>query len=176
MNSKLNTKANRQKQFAAGYKDGRKSAAVFGDKNELGTDHGNLDRAYRKGWFKARGGVVLTPAVPEIITTGRAYTLLMFSELKQKEREELDYVTEDTNSFFRYQGSVYDLGEFARIVPPEDLGGQHHPMVLRDWHGDYDDWDCYQGESAFSMMVVRYKRLPDGDFDPERIVIGRSVW
>ncbi len=168
-----NTKANRIKQFKRGFKDGNTFDCTFGQNNELGTEGMALNRAYEKGWRKARGEKV--PG-PQFRTNNRAYTLKMYSELTEKERKELDYVKCDTNSFFRHNGQVYDLSEFARIIAPEAMASHRGPftMEMLDHNGDFDDWDCYAGDSYFSGLVVRYKRMPDepDEFDPERIVIG----
>jgi hypothetical protein len=86
------------------------------------------------------------------------------SELTPKEREEFDYLDwakiergEDSASFFRYRGQVYDLGEFSA-----DYGitkGAGLPDHLSKWDG-------YMSESAFSAKVVRYVD------NCERVVVG----
>ncbi len=168
----LDTKGNRAKQYERGQKDARTRGAVFGQSNELGTESIALNRAYSKGWNSVRPEYRVLNLV-QFTSNNRSKTLLMFSELKQRERDILEHVKDDTNSFFRHQGYVYDLGQFARIIPPEDLVGQvHPPMCLHDWHGDFDQWDCYLADSAHGGLVARYPRLRDGDIDPERVVIG----
>jgi hypothetical protein len=80
-------------------------------------------------------------------------------ELTPRERAELDYLDwpaldagEDSATFFRYRGRVYDLGEFTRIAPTDS--------ELADWHGIASD-------SFFTATVVRYA-------DPygESVVVG----
>lgn len=65
-------------------------------------------------------------------------------QLSEKEREEFDYLDwekidngEDSATFFRYKGRLYDLGEFVRT-----------PKSLKPWHGVH--WD-----SAFSGVLIR---------------------
>lgn len=96
--------------------------------------------------------------------------LLFFSELTEKERKELDYVKEDTNSFFRLKGQVYDAGEFVRIVHP----GQDdpNPCVHRDESNSLPEWDGIHTTSYSTGVVIRYPRDEDGQIDPERVVIG----
>lgn len=77
-------------------------------------------------------------------------------ELSQKERAEFDYLDwqsiedgRDSATFFRYKGTLYDLGEFLRA-------------------GDtFAAWDGYRSDSYFSGLVVR---LVDG---MDRCVVGR---
>jgi hypothetical protein len=86
-------------------------------------------------------------------------------DLTAKERAEFDYVKwdkidagEDSATFFRYRGQLFDLGEFQR-----DYGitkGAGLPAHLSKWDG-------YASDSAFSATVVR---LSD---DGETVVIGR---
>lgn len=80
-------------------------------------------------------------------------------ELTADERREFDYVDweavdrgEDSPTFFRYKGGLYDLGEFLAV----DF---HAHAALRPWNG-------YRGDSFFSGLVVRYV----DDF--ERVVVG----
>lgn len=164
---------NRAIQFQRGQKDAKTKGAVFGASSEYGDEYPNLKRAYHNGYVSIKGGTPQNPG-PEFKSSGRYYELLFYSQLTKKEQEELDYVKDDTNSFFRYKGHVYDLSEFSRILHPEDLkdSGSYHPMVLRDYHGHFDRWDCYQSDTHFSGIVARYKRDEDGEFDPEFIVIG----
>jgi hypothetical protein len=178
MTQNFDTKENRAKQFKRGLRDAKTAQVPFGQSNELGTVATNLDRAYRKGWIAGRNeDTHLTPPIPNIKTSGRLHWLKYFHELTPKERAELDYITDDTNSFLRHQGHVYDLGEFSRIIPPEEIGTRHlHPMCLHDWHGDYDNWDAYLGDSAFSMVLIRYERDSSGDINAERAVIGHASW
>lgn len=84
-------------------------------------------------------------------------------ELTVKERAEFDYLDwpkidagEDSASFFRYRGQLYDLGEFSA-----DYGitkGSGLPDHLSKWDG-------YMSESFFSALVVRY-------VDSESVVVG----
>jgi len=81
-------------------------------------------------------------------------------ELNKKERAEFDYYGDDevvNQSFFRYKGQVYDIGEFMRVPPtlPD-------PMQV---------WDGYSSDSYFSGVVVKY------DDDLESIIVGSYfVW
>ena len=81
-------------------------------------------------------------------------------ELTAEERAEFDYLDwsaiergEDSASFFRYRGEVYDLGEFMR------------------WDGVPDSplarWDGYQSDSFFSGLLVRYCE------NFERVIVAR---
>ena len=86
-------------------------------------------------------------------------------ELSPSEREDFDYLDwpaiergEDSASFFRYKGELYDLGEFSA-----DYGitkGAGLPEHLSNWHG-------YQSDSFFSATVVRYVE------SCERVIVGR---
>jgi hypothetical protein len=74
-------------------------------------------------------------------------------ELTPKEREEFDYHDwdkiergEDSPTFFRYKGEVYDLGEFSST----DNIFYHDPLhPFRKWSG-------YLSDSYFSGMLVKY--------------------
>jgi hypothetical protein len=79
-------------------------------------------------------------------------------ELTDKEREEFDYLDwkaiekgEDSASFFRYKGELYDLGEFmfARTLWPTT------------------EWDGYQTDTYFSGILIKYYD------DNESVIVGR---
>ena len=79
-------------------------------------------------------------------------------ELTPKERAEFDYLDwpaieagNDSASFFRYKGQVYDLGEFTRCG---------HACGM-------ENWDGYFGETAWSGVLVKY-----ADGDHESVIVG----
>lgn len=78
-------------------------------------------------------------------------------DLTPKESKQFDYLDpEDSGSFFRYKGRVYDLGEFMLInssVAP-------HPQ-REGWEG----YDGYSSDSFFSGLLVRYVD------DCERVIV-----
>lgn len=85
-------------------------------------------------------------------------------ELTPTERAEFDYLDwaaiergEDSASFFRYRGNVYDLGEFSSSWGLSRESGM--PADLASWHG-------YISDSYFSGIVVRYTD------DHERVIVG----
>jgi hypothetical protein len=78
-------------------------------------------------------------------------------ELTSAEREDFDYLAwgkidagEDSATFFRYRGQLYDLSEFVRSTDP-----------------DNDYWDGIATDSFFSATVV--KIMDDG----ESVIVGR---
>lgn len=82
-------------------------------------------------------------------------------ELTAEERAEFDYLDwsamergEDSASFFRYRGRLYDLGEF------EWTGALGYPEWVKAWDG-------IQSDSFFSGMVVRYVE------NFERVIVAR---
>lgn len=87
-------------------------------------------------------------------------------ELSPDERAEFDYLDwdaiekgEDSASFFRYKGRLYDLGEF---------------MIVRETQMAREDdtlrgWDGYSADSFFSGLLVRY---PREDHYGESVVVG----
>ena len=96
-----------------------------------------------------------------VITNNVPRDLIDAWELTPAEREEFDYLDwaaielgEDSASFFRFHGDLYDLGEFSVW--------QTRPDMLREWDG-------YASDSAFSATVVRYVD------NCERIVVGRVL-
>ncbi len=81
-------------------------------------------------------------------------------QLTPAERAEFDYIDwakveagEDSASFFRYQGTLYDLSEFQ--------------AAGRMFEGIGRRWDGYQSDSFFSGLLVRYQ----DNF--ERVIVGR---
>lgn len=71
-------------------------------------------------------------------------------ELTEKEAAEFDYLEGDRLNeaqFIRYQGRLYDLGEFMYI----DTRRESLPAEFKDWHG-------YQSDSFFSGVLVRYSQ------------------
>lgn len=99
-----------------------------------------------------------------VITNNKPRPVLGAWELSLDERDGFDYLDwgaidlgEDSASFFRYRGSLYDLGEFSTAYGIlKDTG---LPAHLASWHG-------YMSESAFSAIVVRYTD------DMESVVVG----
>ena len=95
-----------------------------------------------------------------IITNNVPRPIIQAYELTEDEREEFDYLDwkaiekgEDSASFVRYKGEVYDLNEF-----------QFMPNVLT-FHG----WDGVLSDSFFSGILV--KHMPEANF--EEVVMGR---
>lgn len=100
-----------------------------------------------------------------VITNGKPRDVVYAHELTQTERAEVDYLDwdaiedgRDSASFFRYAGSLYDLGEFMTTSMP--FGS---PELARL------GWDGYLSDSFFSAVVVRYVE------DNERIVVGTCL-
>lgn len=94
---------------------------------------------------------IITNHVPRDIVDGW--------ELTPQEREEFDYLDwdaiergEDSASFVRYKGELYDLGDLER--PTSDI---------------FPGWDAYLSDTFFSGVLFRYVE-DDGDW---RIVMGR---
>lgn len=102
---------------------------------------------------------VITNHVPRDIIDGW--------ELTPAERQEFDYIDwaavergEESASFFRYYGSLYDLGEFTADWGMSRGSGLPHPLK---------GWDGYMSDSAFSATVVKYVE------NNERVVVGRVI-
>lgn len=94
-----------------------------------------------------------------VVTNGVPRDVVDAAELSAEERAEFDYLDwpaiergEESASFFRYRGTVYDLGEFqgTRGTAGEELRR----------------WDGFLSDSFFSAVVVRY--VDAG----ERVVVG----
>jgi hypothetical protein len=82
------------------------------------------------------------------------YTVLAH-ELSDKEKKEFDYYSADeldSQTFFRYKGSVYCLSEFMRIA-------ENMPEPMQSWHG-------YTNDTYFSGLVIH---VAD---DTETVIIG----
>lgn len=101
-----------------------------------------------------------------IKTNNTPRPVLYWWELSDKERKEFDYIDESKgdvfNTFIRYKGQVYDLGEFVRIerkrtnpftICPDD------DSPLLNWQGAMSD-------SYFSGLVVKYVD------DCESVIVG----
>ena len=95
-----------------------------------------------------------------IVTNNVPRDVLYDYELTADERAEFDYLKwdaiergEDSATFFRYKGRLYDLGEFmtTRGMP------EFSPLVK---------WDGYHSDSFFSGIVVRYVE------ECERVIVG----
>lgn len=102
-----------------------------------------------------------------IITNNVPRPVVDAYELTPAERAEFDYLDwaaieagSDSASFFRYRGTLYDLGEFSH-----DYGitrGTGLPEHLSRWDG-------YQSDSFFSGTLVRF--VDDG----ESVVVGTFI-
>ncbi len=101
----------------------------------------------------------------EIRTNNVPRDIIDAYELTVDDRAEFDYIdwtaVDDgalSPQFFRYRGTLYDIGEFS-----SDYGitrGAGLPAHLAQWDG-------YQSDTFFSATVIRFAD------DYERVVIGR---
>jgi len=101
-----------------------------------------------------------------VITNNVPRPIIDDYELTEAERADFDYLDwpaiergEESASFFRFRGQLYDLGEFSA-----DYGitkGSGLPDHL-------SRWDRYMSEHAFSALVVRW-------VDEEYVVVGRVL-
>lgn len=95
-------------------------------------------------------------------------------ELNAAERKEFDYLDwdaidsgNDSAEFFRYKGTLYDLGEFSRIIPPNSK--RCHPTESDA--PEFVGWDGYASDSFFSGILIRYADRKS--FDSEAgIIVG----
>lgn len=99
----------------------------------------------------------------EVICNNVPRDILEGYELSASERADFDYLDwdaiergEESASFFRYRGEVYDLGD----IPAVDS----RPDVAPDWQAG---WDGIATDSFFSGILVRYVE------DFERVVVAR---
>lgn len=102
---------------------------------------------------------------PRIVTNNMPRPVIDAYELSAEERADLDYLDwpaidagEESATFFRYRGQLYELGEFTRC----DNLPEFSP--LRAWHG-------HLANSFFSAIVVRFP----ADDDYETVVVGTYV-
>lgn len=95
-----------------------------------------------------------------VVTNHGPRDVLEAYDLTLAEREEFSYIDwhkvatgEESATFFRYRGNVYDLGEFqtTRGLP------EFNPLT---------SWDGYLSDSFFSGIVVRYVN------DFEQVIVG----
>lgn len=110
----------------------------------------------------------------KVITNNVPRNLIDGYELSAKERAEFDYYRwpgidpghpepwrdGEEATFFRYRGTLYDLGEFTANL--RETGGTART-------GDLAGWDGYMSDSFFSAIVVR---LVD---DNERVIVGLAL-
>lgn len=99
-----------------------------------------------------------------VITNNVPRDVLDGWELSPSERAQFDYIDwaaiergEDSASFFRYKGEVYDLGEFQSLSAP---GRHDFPR---------DEWDGIRTDSFFSALLVRF--VDDG----ERVIVALAL-
>lgn len=97
-----------------------------------------------------------------VTTNNAARDVVDASMLPADVRRQFDYLDwpaidagEASASFFRYRGDWYDLAEFMRVEPGDELASC--------------GWQGYAADSAFSGVVVR---LTDGG---EGVVVGRCL-
>ncbi len=101
----------------------------------------------------------------QIVTNNVPRDTIEAYALTAEERKQFDYLDwqaieagRDSGMFFRYKGTLYDLGEFSTNYGITKGGGL--PAV-------FSKWDAYMSDSAFSGMLVLFVD------DYERVVIGR---
>lgn len=90
----------------------------------------------------------------KVTTDNKPRPLIYACELTPAERAEFDYLNwpaidagQDSATFARYRGTLYDLGQFTRgngVGPDSGL-----PDRLAKW-------DCHYGDSYFSAVLVRF--------------------
>lgn len=81
--------------------------------------------------------------------------ILQSYELTEKELVEFDYLEGESleaASFFRYHGTVYELGQFEGITRKgqRNMGFNRHDLT-----GELKEWDAIQTDSFFSGVVVK---------------------
>ena len=107
----------------------------------------------------------------EIVTDGVERDIVSWLGLTDEERAEFDYLDaghQEEASFFRFQGKIYNLGEFCRISGRSSIDDI---SVLRvDDDSPLFQWDGYLTEAYDSMILVRYTD------DKEAIVIGTAKY
>lgn len=96
--------------------------------------------------------------------------LLAYYELTDRERKEVDYITNEQSAdiayeqrFFRYLGSIYDTNDGYERTDKFPLSASF-AFLAQQWHG-------IQTDSAFSATVIKY-----ADDDYNRIIVGRIHW
>src|ERR1700746_193707 len=100
-----------------------------------------------------------------IITNNHPRLIMDACELTASEREDFDYLTwsaieagEDSASFIRYRGELYDLGDFQ--YEGGLMKGSSIPGIFAGWHG-------YISDSFFSGILVRMCE------DTDYVIVGR---
>ena len=95
-----------------------------------------------------------------VITNNVPRDIIDAWELTEAERKVFDYLNwdaiqkgEDSASFVRYKGELYDLGDFMRV-------GDMRPFDKK--------WDGYISDTFFSGILVRYYGM-----ESEAVVMGR---
>lgn len=105
--------------------------------------------------------------MPVIIITNNVprYTIDAH-ELTDAERAEFDYLDwpaidagEESATFFRYRGDLYDLEEFMANL--RETGGTRRT-------GGLDGWDGYMADSYYSAIIVKL-----ADDCGESVIVGR---
>ncbi len=107
----------------------------------------------------------MTTTQMTIKTNNQPREIIDAYQLTSEEQKEFDYLDwkaiekgEDSASFFRFKGELYDLGEFMAI------------RNKRGWNLEHPDswfkWDGYRSDSFFSGLVVKYTE------DNEGVVVG----
>lgn len=87
------------------------------------------------------------------------YYIWQLTDKEQKQiREKFDYYTEEEEledqSFFKYQGYWYCIGDFLRVQNNETFKG----------------WDGYHSDSYFSGQLIK---LVTDDYDNDQVICGR---
>jgi hypothetical protein len=105
-----------------------------------------------------------------ITTNNVARPVIDAWELSADERAEFDYLDwesidrgENSASFLRYKGQLYDLGEFSRVISPS--AARMHPAECAA--PEFQGWSGYRSDSFFSGLLVKYV----GD-DWDSVVVG----
>ena len=98
-----------------------------------------------------------------VITNNVPRDIIDAWELTEAERKDFDYIKwddiekgEDSASFIRYKGELYDLGDFMTC---ERTGVQYH------WQ---EKWDGYISDTFFSGILVRYYGM-----EHDQVIMGR---
>ncbi len=99
-----------------------------------------------------------------VITNNVPRDIIDAWELGTKERAAFDYLDwdkiekgEDSASFIRYKGELYDLGDFMRV--------ERSGYPIYDW---MNKWDGYISDTFFSGILVRYYGI-----EHDQVIMGR---
>lgn len=102
----------------------------------------------------------------KVTTNNHSRDVILWDQLTADEQKDFDYPEAAENSYFRFRGDVWSMGDFMAVSIDSTTATS---AQLKDWDGVF-------GQSYFDAIVIRYAKDWSGQTDYEGVVVGHATW